>query len=96
MRVLKTLKARLAGLELRCIQRAAAPGPLSGGWLCARRLTADVAILNSDGERGLCFQVDFRTPYLRQPVAVERDQIGTLRADGGFEPAAFRFFWGAL
>lgn len=74
---------------MRCILRAA---PHTSNWLCGRRLTADVSILDDKQTQGLRFQVSFRTPYLRQPIAVERDQIGTLRTDGGFEPGAFRLF----
>ena len=42
--------------------------------------------------RGVRFRIDFRTPYLRLPVAIDKSQIGRLSTDGTWQVCSFRFF----
>lgn len=65
-----------------------------------RKITADITIITADNNRGIRFRTDFRTPYFRLPVAVEKTQIGKETDNGLLETASFRFFdwqsWGHI
>ncbi|MEL0585942.1 MAG: hypothetical protein AAES65_13805 [Candidatus Thiodiazotropha sp. (ex. Lucinoma kazani)] len=57
-----------------------------------RYVTADIRVLDSEGNAGLGFCVIFKTPYLHLPIHVQKSQVGDVDAGHRFLPAAFRFF----
>lgn len=57
-----------------------------------RQVTARLTLLGESPGALPAFRLDFETPYLRLPVEVDRNQIGSEDSPSGFEPEAFRFF----
>lgn len=88
----KSIRGWILSLELRflcharLLRRALA--------LCRLRhsVTADLKILDTTKDGAFAFTIDFRSPYFRLPVPLEKSQIGEMAADHGLRPASFRFF----
>jgi hypothetical protein len=60
--------------------------------LLYRTVTADLLILPPVGGVALGFKVEFRSPYFRVPVSVDKSQIGQAKMEQWLEPGAFRLF----
>ncbi|MCP3870397.1 MAG: hypothetical protein GY703_20360 [Gammaproteobacteria bacterium] len=57
-----------------------------------RDITASVSLHETGEGSPLTLSVEFETPYLRRPVAIDESQIGTGDDGGVLQPGAFRFF----
>ena len=97
---LNAIRKWLLQLELRYLRNASIFDQMPRLRWLNRKITADIAIIYADSNRGIRFRSDFRTPYLRLPVAVEKSQIGRGTGNGLLQTASFRFFdwqsWGHI
>jgi len=58
-----------------------------------RRVTARFTLLGEGPDMAPVFRLEFQSPYLHQPLEVERSQIGQVQdRDTAFVPASFRCF----
>lgn len=87
-----SIRKWLLRLELRYLRNSAVLDHSPRLRFLNRKITADITIIYADEIRGMRFRIDFRTPYFKFPVAVEKTQIGRETGNGRFQPASFRFF----
>lgn len=79
-------------LELRIVSRASFLSKIPLLRVFQHNVTADVKVLSPEGNDGLGFFVEFKTPYLHLPVEVKKTQIGFENRNQEFTPSAFRFY----
>lgn len=60
--------------------------------LLYRTVTADLRVLPPQDRVAAGFKVDFRSPYFRIPLSVEKSQIGQVEGGQWLVPGAFRLF----
>ncbi|MCU7931892.1 MAG: hypothetical protein KZQ90_13910 [Candidatus Thiodiazotropha sp. (ex Codakia rugifera)] len=92
MTVSDWIRKHALSLELWIIHRTSFLGNIPLLRFFYRHITADIRVLDSEGNAGLGFSVNFKTPYLHLPIHVQKSQVGAVDADHQFLPAAFRFF----
>jgi hypothetical protein len=86
------IREQILLLELMFICRAGFLKRVPGLRRLHRNVTADLAIREPREGLGMVFTVDFRSPYFRLRVPLEKAQIGEVGPDGRLQPSAFRFF----
>ena len=87
-----SIKNWLLHLELRCTRPRPLLHVIPRPLLFKRRITADFTLLASAADNAVRFRIDFRSPYFRLPVSVEKSQVGRVNENGMLDPASFRFF----
>jgi len=92
MSLFGSIKKWLLQMELRYLRNNSYLEHTPGLRFFNRKITADIAIIYADDIRGIRFRIDFRTPYFKFPVAVEKTQIGQKTGNSLLQTASFRFF----
>ncbi|MCU7946217.1 MAG: hypothetical protein KZQ72_06175 [Candidatus Thiodiazotropha sp. (ex Cardiolucina cf. quadrata)] len=92
MTVSDWIRQRALSLELWIIHRTSFLNNIPLLRIFHRNVTADIRVHDSEGNAGLGFSVNFKTPYLHLPIHVQKSQVGDVDAGHKFLPAAFRFY----